>query len=1027
MLNKLSSAVRNAPIALSQQTNRFDEHYEIVKSAASPAFLDMSESNRKILKSFTPSTPDWLVKSSAQQRAEVRGLVDQSLAAHTVLSREMAGVKSAHAFASVLLKKKFNEIFSLDFDIEKGLDWSVYGEHHGATLIQAALQNFSHEDQFRSIECNEEVARGRFERVPFDVSKFVTLCRELDLGTHYQQHIKSQLNWDDPAAQGRLSDAFIGYHKAALKAASLIAWRKGDIEEKHHQAIMAIVNGDSSVRIDGRPVWYRGLSFMEMPLHSCLVLEIADADSDSVWDDLASTFGSEIQHEFIVYIPDDPDHPVKHYSSIEAFKARLIQQFTKGASSNAPTPYQQFFSRFTRYEDRARFLRSFTEEVPTPFLERQRGIHYLERRQKAAPDFLLQFTVLDPSGELWEQRFDLWTMLHQHFRQRILRDARHQAVPTEDVDANARHATIILLVQFGLMALNVFSLAVPPLGAVMLGVNALQMMYEVLEGLDELSIGDKEVGWQHINDVLGNLAVGAALLPLAGVASAEFTPIELASGQKRLWKPELSAYRSRVSLNNVEPNFREQYRIGDKWYVRLDGHAFEKRFDPLTDTWRIVHPTNPDAYQPILAENSDGWYHTLERPTPHPLKIAPIKGEGIDTAIIGRHAVDEALILGLKPSRGIYRSIDSQWCYIRNIDDAGIVSVYRIRDSFNLNAEIVDVNIVDPQSNRATELRLREVAPDQWQPLSLRGGARSGNSLDDRPAFVRKQLPNGLWEPAIEVVPRSDVRHLPFDWGSMHELPFSIEPTSIHQSLEMPELGRRTIATDLIEGGKAGLSQEIASQLDRRNGGGSFLFTMQRMKYSGAVEGEFNALKVIDLEAGERPDQANAISAYWSPQGGYVDVPVHPEWAQPDHVFTPGFSGCSLVVDQMDENLLRVRHVEGGKEAPQYNDLAPEEHGWGLSAAMEFPDYGLRLDQNGNPDSILTGFAFMKYDRTARVWKLHYQSNQGATAIGRYSREQPGWFSRPDTLARVYGRTKVWKVETLPVTTIGRPVTPAGM
>jgi hypothetical protein len=225
----------------------------------------------------------------------------------------------------------------------------------------------------------------------------------------------------------------------------------------------------------------------------------------------------------------------------------------------------------------------------------------------------------------------------------------------------------------------------------------------------------------------------------------------------------------------------------------------------------------------------------------------------------------------------------------------------------------------------------------------------------------------------------------------------------------------------LMDAYKARYSPDLATQIAAKEGGGSFIFTMERMKYSDAVEGEFNAIKILNVEAGELPDRSNAVFGYWAPQGGYVDIPVHPGWAEPDHVFTPGFGGCSLVVDQMEENLLRVRHVEGGKEAAQYNDLAVNEHGLGLSAAMEFPDYGLRLDENGNADSILTGFAFMKYDRTARVWKLHYQSSQGAASIIKYSTEKPGWFAPPKTLAQVYGRPKVVKIEAKPVVTIQRP------
>lgn len=1052
------SFARFEPAIFNDVNSLTDEYSEVVLAATPPALVDMSKSNREMLKRITPSKPHWLKNASSQQLAEARRAIEESVAAHTAFSALMDQVKSPEAFAEPLLRAKLKE--ETGFDIEVQNFWlafspsSILPSHPPTeryTFLQAALHNFDEEEtDFRSFS---RIGWQSDQSTDFKISaiRFIELCRELDIGQRYQTHIRQALKLDDPAGLKKLSDAFTTYQSASLKASSHVAVLKGDIEDRHHQALLEMANGKKDVKVDGKPLWYRGISFMNMPLHGCAIFEIADPEDESVLDKLLPTVDGFWPNELIAWIPDDPDHPLKLYPKLTALKAQLISQFVRKpqdeeAAQQAPTEYQVFFSRFLTHKDRPKFFSSFTELATADDPK--------TRRQKKAPDFLLQQLIVSPSGDPWDTSLDIWQMPFRSFRHRLLADARSTAVPTADADARLRSARFAQLLDIGLMALNLLSFAVPAVGHVMLGVMAIQLMEDVLEGFEDLSLGDRENGWQLIKGVLENLAIaagGSALIgSIASGGSKEFLPIKLESGQKRLWKPDLTEYRSKVSLADIEPNARDQFLVANKLYVRVEGHVYEKRFDSVTNTWRIVHPRNASAYQPFLTESADGWSHSPHRSVPvlspesppgasvsDPLvtdeaasldvAAAHPAASGIDNRVNARYAVEESLILGLEPVKGIYRSVDGQWFYIRNIDDSGAVAVYRIRDSFNLNTEIVDVNIVDPQSNRATELRLWEVAPDQWQRLSLRGGARPGNPLADALSFVRNRLPNGLWEPEIVSIPNSDVRHLPFDWGVKYELPYSIESTSIHQALEMPELGRLPVTTDLMEGRKAGLSQGVASQLDMRKGGGSFLFTMQRMKYSGAMKGEFNALKVIDLEAGDLPERTNAISAYWSPQGGYVDVPIHPEWAQPDHVFTPGFSGCSLVVDQMDENLLRVRHVEGGKEAAQYNDLAPEEHGWGLSAAMEYPDYGLRLDQNGNPDSKLTGFAFMKYDRTARVWKLHYQSNQGATSIAHYSTEQPGWFSRPDTLVRVYDRTKVWKVETLPVTTIGGAVAPAGM
>ena len=190
---------------------------------------------------------------------------------------------------------------------------------------------------------------------------------------------------------------------------------------------------------------------------------------------------------------------------------------------------------------------------------------------------------------------------------------------------------------------------------------------------------------------------------------------------------------------------------------------------------------------------------------------------------------------------------------------------------------------------------------------------------------------------------------------------------------------------------------------------------MERVQPAKSAGAQFNALKIHDTRVATIPEGSDAVLGYWAAQGGYVDIPLHPGLGQPDHLFTPGFSGCSLVVDQMDTSRLRVRHVEGGKELAQYNGLATNEHGLGLSTSLEYPDYGLRVDANGRADSRLLGFAFMKYDRSARSWKLYFQSSEGAATIIKYSSQRPGWFTSPDTLVSVYPDTSVVKAVIRPV------------
>ena len=57
-----------------------------------------------------------------------------------------------------------------------------------------------------------------------------------------------------------------------------------------------------------------------------------------------------------------------------------------------------------------------------------------------------------------------------------------------------------------------------------------------------------------------------------------------------------------------------------------------------------------------------------------------------------------------------------------------------------------------------------------------------------------------------------------------------------------------------------------------------------------------NALRIIDTETSAFQRGKGTTLAYWVPQGGYADIPAHPENGQPQLVFTPGSAGARLLL-----------------------------------------------------------------------------------------------------------------------------------
>ncbi|MBA2925527.1 SET domain-containing protein [Pseudomonas sp. P7] len=667
-----------------------NDYINIVASAVPSFLLNAPAQTLKTFGGMTPQLPEWWTSSSPAERATAASYAALSIEAHSAYVRIMADVQAINDFAAPLLTQEIKKIFGLDLDVNQV--WLELYTHASFfsnpkiecfTLLQAALHNFeASEGRAGAFYISEFFNYGKKVGIRqkiqgLTIEKFVALCRDLDLGAKYQQHIKDALGWSDPEKLEAEKDAFIRYQKASLKTASYIALLKTDIQAKHYQALLALIDQQQEVAVDGHPLWLRGLNFMGMNLNGCVVFEIVEKSQSLPVKVIWPFLDSESESGFIVYIPDDPDHPVKHYSSLAQLKAQMKTQFLRKApaakpSTAAPSDYQLFFSRFVAFEDRPAFFNYFTERVPG-----QSPRHAPVLRQKEQLDFLLQFRPMGTSLDIWEEGLDLWACLYRQWRQRGLADARRQAVPTEDADAKSRREWIAQLLEDLMAVIGVAAFAVPALGVVLLGATAVKLMNEVLEGIEDLSVGDKVMGWAHIVGVVNALVE----VTVTGLALSYVVPEEM-NMFRRVTSPD-----GRIRLQKVAiPASSEE------------GHITYTSSEPTPDLPAQVEPA-------------------LEAPIPvdEPAEVTPLGYR--------EYAVDQSTISTLTPSaQGIYRTADGQQFYIRDVRGDGREQVYQIRDNFRIEADIFDVNVVDAQTNRQTGYWLRRVGPDQWESIGLKGG-----------------------------------------------------------------------------------------------------------------------------------------------------------------------------------------------------------------------------------------------------------------------------------------------------------------
>lgn len=634
-------------------------HGDFLEKAIPQWLIDASPQRRQALKDAGTALPGWYQSATADQQKVINESFKASAIAQARLDKTMSTFKDIDTFAKPLLLQALKDQYAVDVDVSatlmclrRPLALGVFAvevasfEFLKLPMLQAALHNFE------AWECKpgayhqtsgfivSTATPGTYAPVAVNltISQFLTLCRSLDIGAKYQAYLQSFFHPAHTTAEATLRQDFIASQKAAMRAAAEQALLTKDIEPRDHAMILSVINGQNHPWMGSKQVWFHDMGLMKHRMTGCVGFVICEK--------------YRYNDEVILYIPNDPAHPFKRYSGSQmkqAFKRLFLDREGLQPGDSGPTNYQHFYSQFVPYDQRPYYFSQFTQKSAdspsdllrspwvtiTEYINPVSSLTYInelppERPAKMEPvadPYIAPSTVTRKGRGIWAYNVDLWTYLYEQHRDKVIADARSHAVPSNDVDVKAREAKLAHLLEVGLLGVNLVSMFVPVLGEVMMVVMAGQLLYESMEGAIEWSEGDKRAAKAHLVDVAENLAmigvmagVGAGFGKLTAVKPEpvieDLHPVTLPNGETRLWKPDLSAYESRVSLDaSTGPNALGQHVVDGKTCIRQGGKVYEKRFDESIQKWRIQHPTDANAYQPILETNHLGaWRHTLERP-----------------------------------------------------------------------------------------------------------------------------------------------------------------------------------------------------------------------------------------------------------------------------------------------------------------------------------------------------------------------------------------------------------------------------
>ncbi|WP_332880469.1 NEL-type E3 ubiquitin ligase domain-containing protein [Pseudomonas agronomica] len=718
---------------LASQTPRPTHPQEWLVHAIPDWLPKLSSPQRTALIHAAGPVPSGLTQAGAADKAQLKSALQARWTSRQKLEQVLGRLQSIEAFAEPLLVAALQQRCNITLDVRQTylrlyVPEGIFVAYRTRTisLLDAALQNFEAKEArpgfFDDASCfiSRPSATGQFDILPMGetlaLPVFVALCRELDIGGRYQAYLKNNL-LDEPVASAVVQACLQNNDRDAFRAAAAVARIRGDISPQCYRTLQALSVGQRTASYRGKPQYGHDLYLLDTLLIGIVIFA----------PDLEQSRQAE---PVVVYIPDDPEHPLRQYGSTTAF-------FTALAVRLRSASYQQFFNRFIPLANRGRFFAALNAQL-------------FKARREPVENPALRMTSRQVKGDLW---------VHGYERRlaQIIQDARLLAVPTGDEDLKSRWARWDSFMQVAetVLELAAFTAAsfVPVLGEGLLVYTVYQLLDETFEGIVDWSQGRRAEAAAHLLGVAENMAlmgvfvaggkvVGAVRSTRPSSFVAQMKVVQGRDGQARLWHPDLAPYAQSLDLDTqAQPQANGLYLHQAREVLLLDGRQYVVERDP-SGTYRIQHPVRADAYAPRLAHNEVGaWGHEAERPlawqgtklmrrlghsvdsfsdeTLEQIRIV----SGVEEASLRQLHVEHArppvllaeTIKRFRAARGIEEANGPV------IDDAVGADVQVLQEAFpQLPRALVDELLID-----VTEVELQQMSERHHLPLRVRQAART--------------------------------------------------------------------------------------------------------------------------------------------------------------------------------------------------------------------------------------------------------------------------------------------------------------
>lgn len=430
-------------------------------------------------------------------------------------------------------------------------------------------------------------------RLPVTPHRYAQLCRELDLGGAYQARIRAV--FQSPGPDGEQAEQTLRINiRDELAVRAREALLKGHIDEPALRMIVALLDDGGAA-----PQWH-GVS---PTLYSVSALTTWVHSGTPLHGVLCIQCNASTYPACVIYLPGDPDQPLKLHASFSAFGDWLRERLRDDR-------YRSDFARFVSKTDQATFSERLRNTLsPEPFALGQPKDRVADPHADIG---LRQVALATPEPMV--------TVLLGVLSEKLAADARYVLVPTADIDQTRRDERFKQWLAEGLTLLNVASVFIPALMPLVAAVGTAQLLGELFVGVDDWTHGQTEEAVGCFFDVAANVALMGATVA-AGVALNRspfvkgMLPVVDAAGGTRLWNVEPETFAAPAPPDTVKPNALGQYGHLGHNYIKLDGRFYRQGYDPRLKRWHVVHPDDAQPWRIALEHNDAGaWRMAHDNP-----------------------------------------------------------------------------------------------------------------------------------------------------------------------------------------------------------------------------------------------------------------------------------------------------------------------------------------------------------------------------------------------------------------------------